>query len=109
MSSFPTASEARAGSRNNIAIHNEIRAIEMAIYLAITDGAMNIRVTSSPMTNPLAMGSNTYYKVLFEDFDDRVLKEQIDMVQKNFVDLGYQVTPLKNTSTGNTFLWEIFW
>ena len=109
MSTFPTAAEARAGSRNNLTIHAEIRSIEQLIYTAISDGSLSVRITTSPMTNPLALGSNAYYKVLFEDFNDRSLKEQIDIVRKNFVDLGYQVTPLKNTSTGNTFLWEILW
>ncbi len=120
MNTFPTAAEARAGSRNNLAIHAEIRALEEAIYQAIEAGELSVEVGKSivsPMTDPLSydplneakIDARDYYSVLFADLDNRSLKEQIDIVQKNFVDLGYQVTPLKNTSTGNTFFWRIFW
>jgi hypothetical protein len=120
MRTFPTASEARAGSRNNLAVHAEIRAIEQAIYQAIEEGELSVDVGKtvvSPMTDPQSYDPSNeaktdardYYGVLFAEVDNRSLKEQIDIVQKNFVDLGYQVTPLKNTSTGNTFFWRILW
>lgn len=120
MRTFPTAAEARAGSRNNLVIHAEIRAIEQAIYQAIEDGELSVDVGKSvvsPMTDPLSydpqneakIDARDYFAVLFADVDNRSLKEQIDIVQKNFADLGYQVTPLMNTSTGNTFFWRIFW
>lgn len=117
MNTFPTAAEARAGSRDNLAIHAEIRAIETEIYKAIDQGVLNIDITTSPMTDPLSydpqnaalVDARDYYATLFTDNYNRSLKEQVDIVQKNFVDLGYQVTPLKNTSTGNTFMWRILW
>lgn len=122
---FPTAKEARAGSRNNLAIHAEIRAIEAAIYGAIDEGKLTVEVKDSPFTNetainyndPLTIDPTDYHGALFGDASSRFLKEeiyrslkeQIDFVQKNFVDLGYQCQPLKNTSTGNTFLWKVLW
>jgi hypothetical protein len=117
MNNFPTALEARAGSRNNLVIHAEIRFIEAAIYQAIANGVLNLDIKDSPMTNPSSPDFDDptkvdpldYYTVLFEDDDNRSLKEQIDYVQKNFVDLGYQVTPLKNTGSGRTFFWRIMW
>ena len=118
MNIFPTASEARAGSRNNLAIHAEIRAVEQAIYEAMAAGQYEVEVTKSPMTDPMTVNpmspdgvvdASDYFATLFTDVNDRTLSEQIDIVQKNFVDLGYQMTPLKNTSTGNTFKWRILW
>lgn len=114
---FPTATEARAGSRNNLAIHAEVRAIEAAIYGAIDAGMLSVDVKDSPFTNgnainindPLTIDPSDYYGALFGNAGDRSLKEQIDFVQKNFVDLGYQCQPLKNTSTGNTFFWRVLW
>lgn len=114
---FPTATEARAGSRNNLAIHAEIRAIEAAIYAAIDAGKLSVEITNSPFTDPMSydplneakIDARDYYGALFSNAGDRSLKEQIDFVQKNFVDLGYQCQPLKNTSTGNTFLWKVLW
>lgn len=117
MSTFPTATEARAGSRNNLAIHAEIRAIETHIYAAIETGQLSVDITDSPFTDPLSydplneakLDARDYYATLFTDNYDRSLQEQIDLVQRTFVDLGYQVTPLKNANTGNTFMWRIMW
>lgn len=117
MSTFPTASEARAGSRNNLVIHAEIRAVEKSIYEAIEAGQYQVDVLNSPMTdatavdymNETVIDASDYFATLFTDVDDRTLSEQIAIVQKTFVDLGYQMTPLKNTSTGNTFKWRILW
>ena len=129
MNTFPTAIEARAGSRNNLAIHAEIRAIEEAIYATIVLGFLNVDVGTgttvnnvttgfvSPMTDPLSYDPNNpgqisardYYGVLFDGEDNRSLSEQVNIVQKNFVDLGYQMTPLANLTTGNTFFWRILW
>lgn len=117
MSTFPTAAEARAGSRDNLVIHAEIRAIEAHIYAAIEAGKLIIEVQDSPMTDPLSydplneakVDARDYYTTLFTDNYDRSLQEQINIVQRNFVDLGYQVTPLANKATGNTFLWRIMW
>jgi len=124
MNTFPTASDARAGSRNNIAIHNEIRAIESDIYNAIAQGKMNADVKDSPFTVTPTEGAPDsdinaydYYGALFQDTPGssdvdllyRSLKEQIDIVQQNFTSLGYQVQPLQNTDTGNTFFWRILW
>ena len=128
MNIFPTASEARTGSRNNIAIMNEVRAIEMAILQEIENGNFNVDIGTgttvggvttgyvSPMTDPLNGGnsnpvisSQMYYSVIFGTLDNRSLREQVEMVKRNFKDLGYQVTILVNASTGNTFFWRIFW
>lgn len=117
MSTFPTAAEARAGSRNNLAIHAEIRFLEAEIYRTMDTGKLNVDVKTSPMTNPESpdfedpqvVDPSDYYAALFNDTFDRSLREQIDCVQKNFRDLGYQITPLKNTSSGRTFFWRILW
>jgi len=124
MNTFPTAAEARSGSRNNIAIHDEIRAIESDIYEAIAAGKMNVDVKNSPFTVTPAqdapdsdINAYDYYGAIFSDTPGnsdvdllyRSLKEQIDIVQQNFTSLGYQVQPLQNTDTGNTFFWRILW
>lgn len=117
MNTFPTAVEARAGSRNNLAIHAEIRALEAAIYATIAQAKLNVDVNDSPFTDPLTidpldptkLDAEDYFAALFSDNGDRALREQINVVQKNFADLGYQITPLKNTSTENTFFWRIMW
>jgi hypothetical protein len=130
MSTFPTALEARAGSRNNLVIHAEIRAIEQAIYRAIDAGDYQVDVGrvsfdvdgvkhgyASPMTDPfdpnlgdiVKVDPTDYFAVLFTSAEDRVLREQIDFVQQVFRNLGYQITPLKNSNSGKTFMWRIMW
>jgi len=117
MITFPTAAEARAGSRNNLVIYDEIRWIERKIFEAIELGKLSLDVKDSPFTDPLSydplneakLDARDYYGALFSDVYDRSLREQIDLVQKNFYDLGYQIVPLKNLSTGNTFMWRILW
>lgn len=117
MNTFPTAEQARAGSRNNLVIHAEIRWIEERIYAAIAEGVLSLDIKDSPFTDPLSydplneakVDARDYYGALFSEVYNRSLKEQIDIVQKNFVDLGYQMTALKNTQTGNTFFWRILW
>jgi hypothetical protein len=125
---FPTAAEARAGSRNNLAIHAEIRDVEELIYQAISEGKLGVDVTTSSFTksvivdpegpaNPEGVDPIDYFYALFDDAGVRSahevlfrsLREQIDLVRKNFRDLGYQITPVKNTSAGNRFMWRILW
>jgi len=117
MSTFPTAAEARAGSRNNLVIHAEIRSIEQAIYQAIENGEYEVEIDNSPMTNAFdinyqdeeVVDPSDYFATLFTEVNSRTLTEQVLLVQKTFVDLGYQITPLKNSRTGNTFKWRILW
>jgi hypothetical protein len=104
---FPTAKDARDGSRNNLKIYDEIRFIEQAILAAIGEGLLIVQIKTSPMTN--VETGIPYYATLFEDANDRSLAEQMNIVEKNFVDLGYTVVRKQNTVTGNTFYWEILW
>lgn len=117
MSTFPTAAEARAGSRNNLAIHAEVRWIERKIYEAIEAGTYETEVIDSPMTDPLSpnfqkedvVDPSDYFATLFTDATDRTLSEQLQIVQQTFLDLGYQITPLKSGASGRTFKWRILW
>jgi hypothetical protein len=109
MSSFPTAAEARAGSRNNLAIHAEIRFLEAKIYTAIEAGLLEVNVIDSPMTDPLVETSADYYSAVFGPSGDRSLKEQVEFVKSNFLDLGYQVYALENSATGDSLKWRIMW
>lgn len=104
---FPNAKDARDGSRNNLKIYAEIRFIEQAILTAIDDGLLFVQVKTSPMT--AEQTGAPYYEVAFENGADRSLSEQMTLVIKNFVDLGYTVVRKLNTVTGTTFYWEILW
>lgn len=104
---FVTAQEARNGSRNNIAIHQEVRALEELILTAIGNGAYMVVVTTTPMTS----GSNaSYYCRAWRQLEDLpALTDQMTQVIRHFKDLGYTITQKLNTNTLNTFNWEILW
>jgi hypothetical protein len=107
MHTFVTATEARNGSRNNIAIHTEVRFIESAILTAISTGAYMVTISTSAMTS----GSNAaYYCRAWRNLEDLpTLEDQMTQVAKHFKDLGYNVVQKLNTNTLTTFNWEIYW
>ena len=55
---FINAKTARSSTRNNTVIHNEVTAIENAVYANVDAGILYANVNNSTMTN-----SNVYYYV----------------------------------------------
>lgn len=104
---FPNAIEARAGSRNNLAIYDEIRFIERSILEVISQGQLKVQINTSPMTS-IGTGES-YYLVHIGDLNDRSLAEQMLMVEKHFKNMGYQIVRKANLATKTTFFWEVLW
>ena len=102
---FVNATQARTNTRNNVAIHGEIKTIESAVFSNIDAGYLyaNI-VSSSTMTN-----SNVYYNVWNGTTTDPTKLDQINYVKKYFTDLGYGVSILTNSSSNNTITWNVSW
>lgn len=103
---FPTAFEARAGSRNNVVIYAEIRAIETVILSRIAGGNLSAIVNTSDMTS--GTNADDYCAAWRGDVPNRSLSEQMELVEKHFRDLGYQITR-KLAGSETTFFWEILW
>lgn len=102
---FTTATQARKDSRNNSVIHNEIRAIESKVIANIDSGVLYANVISSTtMTN-----SNVYYNVWNGITTDPTKLDQLNYVKKYFVNLGYGVDILTNSSSNNTITWNLSW
>jgi len=102
---FTTATQARKDSRNNSVIHNEIRAIESKVIANIDSGVLYANVISSTtMTN-----SNVYYNVWNGVTTDPTKLDQLNYVKKYFVNLGYGVDILTNSSSNNTITWNLSW
>lgn len=117
---FPSASEARYNSRSNITIFREIRDIEEAILLASAEGELEVIIDDSTMTKYVSGSgtlhgdmsveqlSETYFKVWRNEFEDKVLEEQMKAVIKYFVDLDYSIVR-KTSSNEKTFVWVLSW
>tara|TARA_Y100001937_G_C7023774_1_gene286749 strand:- start:28 stop:357 length:330 start_codon:yes stop_codon:yes gene_type:complete len=102
---FTNATQARKDSRNNSVIHSEIRSIESAVIANIDSGVLYANVISSTtMTN-----SNVYYNVWNGVTTDPTKLDQLNYVKKYFVNLGYGVDILTNTSSNNTITWNLSW
>ena len=131
-----TAAQARAKSRNDWIIYNEIRAIERAILLATgaTESYMGAVLTNTLMTgeiqdtissegddilvvesdipledtNPQIV-ARLYNQVWQGAKTDRAKDLQMAAVMTYFTDLGYSISKKTNRSTGDTFKWVVYW
>lgn len=108
MKIFPTAEQARRGSRNNVTIHQEIRAIEEAILAAIQDGELSVQVKNSHMTS--AETGESYYLAWDGPGEaDRALVDQMNNVLIYFKDMGYSIIRKTNADIPTLFYWEVMW
>lgn len=101
---FINANTARKNTRNNTTIHNEITAIENAVFASVDTGTLYANVNNTVMTN-----SNVYYNVWNGITTDPTKKDQLDYVRKYFVDLGYSVNLVSNPSQLDNLQWNISW
>jgi hypothetical protein len=106
-----TASQARAKSKNDLAIFNEIREIETAILVASSDGELEVVVSGTAMT---ATGSGMslareYFKAWQGSVPNRAKEQQMAEVVSYFYNLGYQIERKVNPQTGDTFRWSVYW
>lgn len=115
MKIFPTAEQARAGSRNNVLVHQEIRYIENAILTAIDTGYLQVNITGSYMTTAgtdQSPGSGrAYFTAWMADPTDadRSLLDQMNNVLIHFKDLGYSIIRKPVGNNPVSFKWEILW
>ena len=131
-----TAAQARAKSRNDWIIYNEIRAIERAILLATgaSESYMGVVLTNTVMTGELEdtissegddilavesdipledenpqVVARLYNQVWQGARTDRAKDLQMSAIVTYFTDLGYSITRKTNRSTGDTFKWVVYW
>ena len=76
---FINAKTARSSTRNNTVIHNEVTAIENAVYANVDAGILYANVNNSTMTN-----SNVYYYVYNSITTDPTKLDQINYVKNYF-------------------------
>lgn len=102
---FVNATVARRDSRNNSVIHSEVRSIESAVLANIDAGVLYANIISgTTMTD-----SNAYYNVYNGITTDPTKLDQINYVKDYFTGLGYGVSILTNSSSGDTITWNISW
>ncbi len=99
-----TATEARNKAQNDLVIFNEVRDIELAILTASADGSYEITVDTTAMTI-----SATYCNVWKGVTPDRAKEIQMAAIIKYFTDLGYSIERKMNSTTGTTFVWQVYW
>lgn len=106
-----TAAQARAKSRNDIIIFNEIRDIEDAILNAANQGELETTVSGTTMTDTDTgiSTSREYFKAWQGSFPNRAKEQQMATVIEYFINLGYQIDRRVNPSTGDTFRWLVYW
>ena len=101
---FISAATARSNTRNNTAIHNEITAIENAVFANVDAGILYANVNNSAMTN-----SNSYYYVWNSITSDPTKLDQLNYVKNYFTNLGYGVSLITDPSDPTTLQWNISW
>lgn len=60
-------------------------------------------------TSASAPGSTVYYSVWTGVTEDRKKAYEFAQVVNHFQDLGYNIVAKQNTTTTNTFYWEVYW
>lgn len=101
---FINAKTARNSTRNNTVIHNEVTAIENAVYANVDAGILYANVNNSTMTN-----SNVYYYVWNSITTDPTKLDQLNYVKKYFTDLGYGVSLATDPNDATALQWNISW
>ena len=102
---FVNATQARHDTRNNSAIHGEVRAIESAVLANISAGVLYANISAgTSMTD-----SNAYYKAYYGVTNDPSLVDQVNYVSQYFANMGYGVKVRENAQTRNTITWNISW
>jgi|TARA_R110001606_G_scaffold396590_1_gene571001 hypothetical protein len=102
---FVNATQARKNTRNNSVIHGEIRAVENVVLANVDAGVLYANISA----NTTMTTSSTYYNVYNSITTDPTKLDQINYVKEYFVDLGYAVSILTNSSSNNTITWNISW
>jgi len=101
---FINAKTARTSTRNNTVIHNEVTAIENAVYANVDAGILYANVNNSTMTN-----SNVYYYVWNSVTTDPTKLDQLNYVKKYFTGLGYGVSLTTDPNNATALQWNISW
>ena len=101
---FINATTARSNTRNNTVIHNEVTAIENAVFANVDVGVLYANVNNTTMTN-----SNVYYNVHNGITTDPTKKDQLNYVKKYFSDLGYGVSIVSDPGQTNHLQWNRSW
>ena len=101
---FINAKTARSSTRNNTVIHNEVTAIENAVYANVDTGILYANVNNSTMTN-----SNVYYYVWNNITTDPTKLDQLNYVKNYFTKLGYGVSIITNPNDATALQWNISW
>lgn len=99
-----TAAQARSKAQNDLVIFNEVRDIEEAILTASAAGSYDITLDSTTMTI-----SAIYCNVWKGVVADRAKEIQMAAIIKYFSDLGYSIERKTNSTTGTTFVWQVYW
>ena len=121
MAYFPTATLARDRGQDNSLIAQEISILELRVLAAIAANALTITatdlttvtvngttITGSPMTTNDAVGES-FYSVWKGNTTSTLKTEQMSEVMTHFTSKKYTIVRKKNTTTNDTFYWEISW
>ena len=121
MAYFPTATLARERGQDNSLIAQEISILELRVLTAIAANALTITstdtttvtvnsttITGSPMTNNNTVGES-FYSVWKGTTTSTLQTEQMSEVMTHFTSKKYTIVRKKNTTTNDTFYWEISW
>jgi hypothetical protein len=101
------ASQARIRARNDMAVYEEVKALEMTIIESSMSGNLDCTISDTPMT--AGASSQLYYADWYGISANKVLRDQMEQVIANFTKLGYSIERKTNPVTGNTFSWIIAW
>jgi hypothetical protein len=102
-----TAEQARLKARNDMVVYNEVKAIEMAIIQASSDGELDVTVATTEMTN--GDTAPAYYNEWKGVAPNVILRDRMTQVIASFTKLGYTLERKTNQATGDTFVWIAAW
>lgn len=106
------AAQARAKASADLIVFEEVYAIMKEVINQSATGAYEAYVADGTImtaSTPTTSDSQNYFSAWQGTLQDRALISQMENVMRHFVNLGYKIERVTNTSTSTTFKWHIYW
>jgi len=106
------AAQARAKANADLIVFEEVYAIMKEVINQSATGAYEAYVADGTImtaSTPTTSDSEDYFSAWQGTLQDRALISQMENVMRHFVNLGYKIERVTNTTTSTTFKWHIYW
>lgn len=106
------AAQARAKANADLIVFEEVYAIMKKVITESATGVFEAFIdddTTMTASTPTNSDSEYYFQAWQGTYESRALISQMENVMRHFVNLGYKIDRVTNTSTNTTFKWHVYW